>query len=175
MRPISARRCPRISSAANRRRVHCRWNHPTSTGRTRSSCGSRIPRSGSTSDRWRSPAANRDVTFDSRVLATGNEPATLPVPGGDHPRLLRLRFLRQARILRRAAGQARSAVIVGSGLIGCEVAASLAARGLHVAVLSMEELPQIGRLGRAAAERIAGRSRPAEHLFEKLPRTAIVD
>jgi 3-phenylpropionate/trans-cinnamate dioxygenase ferredoxin reductase subunit len=120
-------------------------------------------------------AANRDVTFDSCVLATGNEPATLPVPGGDHPEVLRLRFLRQARILRRAAGQARSAVIVGSGLIGCEVAASLAARGLHVAVLSMEELPQIGRLGRAAAERIAGRSRPGEHLFEMLPRTAIVD
>lgn len=52
--------------------------------------------------------------------------------------------------------QARSAVIIGSGFIGCEAAASLASRGLDVAVLSMEELPQTGRLGRAAAERIAG-------------------
>lgn len=52
--------------------------------------------------------------------------------------------------------QARSAVIIGSGFIGCEAAASLASRGLDVAVPSMEELPQTGRLGRAAAERIAG-------------------
>ena len=101
-------------------------------------------------------AANRAVTFGSCVLATGNEPTTLPVPGGDHPEVLRLRFLQQARILRRAASQARSAVIVGSGFIGCEAAASLAARGLDVVVLSMEELPQLGRLGRSAAERVAG-------------------
>ena len=32
----------------------------------------------------------------------------------------------------------------------------LSARGLDVVVLSMEELPQLGRLGRAAAERVAG-------------------
>ena len=101
-------------------------------------------------------AANRAVTFESCVLATGNEPTTLPVPGGDHPEVRRLRFLQQARILRRAASQVRSAVIVGSGFIGSEAAASLAARGLDVVVLSMEELPQLGRLGRSAAGRVAG-------------------
>ncbi len=103
-----------------------------------------------------STSANRAVAFGTCVLATGSRPATLPVPGGDHPEVLRLRFLQQARMLRRAANQAGSAVIIGSGFIGCEAAASLAARGLDVTVLSVEELPQIGRLGRAVAERIAG-------------------
>jgi len=101
-------------------------------------------------------SANRAVAFGACVLATGCRPATLPVPGGDHPEVLRLRFLQQARLLRRAANEAGSAVIVGSGFIGCEAAASLAARGLDVTMLSMEELPQIDRLGRAAAGRIAG-------------------
>jgi NAD(P)H-nitrite reductase large subunit len=59
-------------------------------------------------------AANRDVTFDSCVLATGNEPATLPVPGGDHPEVLRLRFLRQARILRRASAGSAGPLPSGS-------------------------------------------------------------
>ncbi|HEY5117344.1 MAG TPA: FAD-dependent oxidoreductase, partial [Nakamurella sp.] len=65
---------------------------------------------------------------------------------------------------RRAASRACSAVVVGSGFIGCEAAAWLSARGLDVVVLSMEELPQLGRLGRAAAERVAGWLTDAEVL-----------
>jgi 3-phenylpropionate/trans-cinnamate dioxygenase ferredoxin reductase subunit len=49
-----------------------------------------------------------------------------------------------------------SAVVVGSGFIGCEAAASLAVRGLEVTMVSTEDLPQLQRLGSRAAERIAG-------------------
>ncbi len=100
--------------------------------------------------------SGESIAFDACVVATGSRPAALPVPGGDHPDVLRLRFLQQARTLRAAAEQAAAAVVVGSGFIGCEAAASLAMRGLAVTVVSAEELPQLERLGRDAAERIAG-------------------
>ena len=100
--------------------------------------------------------SGRTGNFDVCVLATGCEPAMLPVPGGNHPEVLRLRFLDQGRVLRRRAADARSAVVIGSGFIGCEAAASLAARGLDVTVIASDELPQLGRLGRSAAQRLAG-------------------
>ncbi len=98
--------------------------------------------------------AGQVLTFRQVILALGAAPQPLPVPGGESAYLLR--FLPQARTLLNAAGQAGSAVVVGSGFIGCEAAASLAARGLAVTQLSTEPLPQLRRLGRPAAERIDG-------------------
>jgi len=47
-------------------------------------------------------------------------------------------------------------VVVGSGFIGCEAAASLALRGADVTLISLEELPQQARLGREVGDRIEG-------------------
>jgi 3-phenylpropionate/trans-cinnamate dioxygenase ferredoxin reductase subunit len=96
------------------------------------------------------------LTFKACVLATGSAPKPLPVPGADAPAVAMLRSLDSARELRSAALTAHSAVVVGSGFIGCEAAASLARRGLEVTVVSTEELPQEKRLGAAAGRRIAG-------------------
>ncbi|MFR9801124.1 NAD(P)/FAD-dependent oxidoreductase [Pseudonocardia sp. RS010] len=96
------------------------------------------------------------ITFKACVLATGSAPKPLPVPGADAPAVAMLRTLDSAKALRSAALTARSAVVVGSGFIGCEAAASLARRGLEVTVVSTEELPQEKRLGPDAGRRIAG-------------------
>lgn len=96
------------------------------------------------------------LTFGSCVLATGAEPVTLPVPGGDHPDVALLRTLDTARTLRERAAKAGSAVVVGSGFIGCEAAASLAATGVAVTVVGREQVPQEHRLGSEVGERIAG-------------------
>ena len=45
--------------------------------------------------------------------------------------------------------------MIGSGFIGCEVAANLAAAGREVALLTDEPVPHAGRLGPEAGERIA--------------------
>jgi len=93
------------------------------------------------------------------VLATGAEPARLPVPGGDDPRVLVLREPPDSdRIAERTRG---SVVVVGTGFVGCEVAASLALRGSRVTIVGRDEVPQLDRLGRAAGERIAGWLRDA--------------
>jgi NADPH-dependent 2,4-dienoyl-CoA reductase/sulfur reductase-like enzyme len=98
----------------------------------------------------------RIISYGSCVLATGCRPAELPVRGADHRLVLRLRFLGQAQLLRAAAARAGTAIVIGSGFIGCEAAVSLARRGLSVTMLSNEELPQLDRLGRGVAERISG-------------------
>ena len=86
------------------------------------------------------------------ILATGASPKPLPIPGiaGTGVRYLRSRH--QARDLRAAAAAARSAVVIGSGFIGCEAAASLVRRGLAVTLVSMEDGPQAARLGDAASQ-----------------------
>ena len=90
------------------------------------------------------------------VLATGSRPLSLPVPGGDHPDLLLLRSWEDALELRTRADGARSAVVVGSGFIGCEAAASLAARGHDVTLVTREPGPQHSRLGGDVAGILAG-------------------
>ena len=52
-------------------------------------------------------------------------------------------------------GAAVRRVVVGSGFIGCEAAASLAMRGVAVTLVSDEPLPQAARLGEEVAERLA--------------------
>ncbi len=94
------------------------------------------------------------ISYEQCVLATGCEPAQLDVPGAGA--VLRLRWLDQARQLRDRAQTARSAVVIGSGFIGCEAAMSLAHRGIPVTMVSSEAAPQLRRLGPAAATLIAG-------------------
>ena len=92
------------------------------------------------------------LSYGRCILATGASPKPLPVPGAEGSGVRYLRSRRQARELREAAAASRSAVVVGSGFIGCEAAASLARRGLAVTLVSMEEGPQAARLGDAASK-----------------------
>lgn len=101
-------------------------------------------------------ASGREITYQALVLATGMAAVVPPIDGGDHPVVARLRSWDDSRFLRTAAESAQRAVIIGSGFIGCEAAATLSARGLAVTLVSAEELPQLARLGRQVAERIAG-------------------
>ncbi|HKP63092.1 MAG TPA: FAD-dependent oxidoreductase [Polyangiales bacterium] len=77
------------------------------------------------------------LDYDELVICTGAEPAPLPVPGGDLPGVFQLRELSDgARLKRFLAERApRSALIVGAGYIGMELAETLRARGLEVGVL----------------------------------------
>ncbi|QWC85458.1 NAD(P)/FAD-dependent oxidoreductase [Nocardioidaceae bacterium] len=108
-------------------------------------------------DGGRATGQGLDLRFDVAVLATGSDPVPLPVPGGEDPGLFLLRSRRQGEDLRAAvaAEGRRSAVVVGSGFIGCEAAASLAHLGLEVTLVSDESTPQEKRLGSYAAGRIA--------------------
>ena len=88
------------------------------------------------------------LAYTSLVLATGSDPARLAVPGADGAGVRTLRSFDSGDSLRTAAEAARTAVVAGSGFIACEVAASLAARGLEVTMVTQEPAPQAGAAGR---------------------------
>ncbi|HEX4011903.1 MAG TPA: NAD(P)/FAD-dependent oxidoreductase [Solirubrobacteraceae bacterium] len=96
-------------------------------------------------------SGGRELAYASCLLATGAEPTRLPVPGGDRPRVHVVRTVEHVRRLTmRLDGEAR-VVVIGSGFIGCEIAASLRVRGHPVDLVSDEPLPNCGRLGDAPA------------------------
>ncbi|MEN9606690.1 MAG: hypothetical protein RL605_518, partial [Actinomycetota bacterium] len=75
-------------------------------------------------------------SYDYLVLATGARPRTLDVPGGE--RALALRDVADADRLRAAARDAKSALVVGAGFVGVEVAENLRHVGLAVTLVQRQ-------------------------------------
>ena len=94
------------------------------------------------------------LSFDRLLLATGAGPIVPPLPGADGPAVQSMRQIGDAERLREV-GAGDAVLVVGSGFIGCEAAASLALRGAEVTLATLEEAPQIGRLGAEVAAEIA--------------------
>lgn len=99
-------------------------------------------------------AAGEQLTFERLVLATGSRNVAMP-GADDDAEIHQLRSLDDARRLDAAATHARSALVVGSGFIGCEAAASLAMRGVATTLVTPEEGPQLKRLGQQVSDQIA--------------------
>jgi NADPH-dependent 2,4-dienoyl-CoA reductase/sulfur reductase-like enzyme len=97
-----------------------------------------------------------EIHYDACVLATGSEPVRVPVPGADDPEILVMRTLENSDGLRKRVGEGDRVVVVGSGFIGCEAAASLSLRGAEVTLISLEQSPQKERLGEEVGTRIEG-------------------
>lgn len=100
-------------------------------------------------------ADGRSVSARRIILAPGSRPKPLPGTADGAP-VHTLRSLADARELVAAADAAGTAVVVGSGFIGCEAAASLATRGVRTTLVTPDAAPQEKRLGEEAGERIAG-------------------
>ncbi len=92
------------------------------------------------------------VSFDRLLIATGGGAAPLDVPGAELPNLFYLRTLGDAEVLQHAMikasreGQAHPkgrgrAVVVGSGVLGVELAGSLTQAGLHVDLAVSGDFP----------------------------------
>ena len=97
-----------------------------------------------------------EIPYDACVLATGSEPIRIPIPGADDPEVLVMRTIENSERLQSRASEGSRTVVVGSGFIGCEAAASLSSRGAEVTLVSQEEGPQKERLGKDVSRRIQG-------------------
>lgn len=83
------------------------------------------------------------MPYDALVLSPGAAPIRPPLPGIDLPGIFQVRTIPDAERIREwiAERQATSAVVVGGGFIGVEMAENLRHRGLTVTLVEM--LPQI--------------------------------
>ena len=95
------------------------------------------------------------------VLATGSSRPHLGIPGAELDAVLSVRSLGDVRRVLAATDTGGHLVVLGGDLVGCELAAALRSRGVDVTMVLAEELPQLDRFGRDAAELIAGWLREA--------------
>ena len=97
--------------------------------------------------------------YGKLLLATGCKPRTLDIPGGDLEGICYFRDLNDYLRIREVAAEGKSAVVIGGGFIGSELAAALNICKLHVtmifpgALLCDRVLPDY--LGRAVQQRYA--------------------
>ncbi len=82
--------------------------------------------------------SGEEIGYGRCLVATGSRPLTLPVPGFGLPGVHTLRTIEDAVALRASARSADSAVVIGGGLIGAEIACALSARGLAVTLIARE-------------------------------------
>jgi 3-phenylpropionate/trans-cinnamate dioxygenase ferredoxin reductase subunit len=92
------------------------------------------------------------IGYQRAVLATGARPRELTVPGATLPGVFTLRTLADATRLRRELAPGRRLVVIGAGMIGFELAATAAGRGMAVTVV--EALPRA--MERVASGELAG-------------------
>ncbi|HEY3298008.1 MAG TPA: FAD-dependent oxidoreductase [Armatimonadota bacterium] len=76
--------------------------------------------------------------FDRLLLATGGTPRKLDIPGGDLEGILYYRNLDDYKALRDQIGETKSALVIGGGFIGSELAASVCASGIETMMLLRE-------------------------------------
>ena len=97
------------------------------------------------------------IAYDKLLLATGMAPRLLDVPGAALPNLYYLRTLEDAHQLQMAVDKAKregrphaagartgphgTAVVIGAGVLGVELAASLTQLGIHVDILCSQAHP----------------------------------
>jgi NADH oxidase (H2O2-forming) len=86
--------------------------------------------------------ATESLPYDSLVIATGADAFMPPIKGREKQGILSLRTLEDGeKILEAVQNGAKSAVIMGAGLIGLETGVAFIERGLKVTLVEM--LPQI--------------------------------
>ncbi len=88
------------------------------------------------------------LRYDAVLLATGASPRVLPLPGHDLPGVHQLRRLDDSDVLAsELAGGGKRLVLIGSGWIGMEVAATARQLGNEVTVLERDPVPLAAALG----------------------------
>lgn len=88
----------------------------------------------------RGPEGESWLSYDALILAQGGSPFTPPLPGADGPNVFRLWTVPDMDRLQAhlETGQARSAVVVGGGFIGLEMAEAFRKRGLDTTVVELQ-------------------------------------
>jgi 3-phenylpropionate/trans-cinnamate dioxygenase ferredoxin reductase subunit len=114
---------------------------------------------------------DRRLGFDRLLVATGSVPRRLDVPGGDLDGIHYLRTLADSVRIGERFEAAKRLVVVGSGWIGAEIAASARQQGCEVTMIEMGSLPLERVLGPEVGQIYLDLHR--DHGIEFLPETTV--
>ncbi len=101
-------------------------------------------------------ASGDRVPYGRLIIATGADNIRPPIPGMDLTGVFQLRTRLDADELRAAVVQGRTAVVVGMGFIGCEIASTLTRLGLSVTALDALPGPLWEQLGPTLSGMVRG-------------------
>ncbi|MFY9863046.1 MAG: FAD-dependent oxidoreductase [Trebonia sp.] len=93
-----------------------------------------------------------EIRYEKVLIATGGRNRRIRADGADLPGIHYLRTVAQCDAIKQEAVRGRTAVIVGMGFIGCEVAASLTQLGVRVTAV----FPGRDPLERVLGDQVAG-------------------
>jgi 3-phenylpropionate/trans-cinnamate dioxygenase ferredoxin reductase subunit len=82
-----------------------------------------------------------EYTFEKLLLATGGDPSTLSIPGGNESGVFYFRTLDDYLALSPLCQSGASALVIGGGFIGTEMAAALSMKKVHVTMLFPDSRP----------------------------------
>ena len=111
------------------------------------------------------------LSYDRLLIATGALPRRLQVPGADLDGIHYLRTVEESRRLSERIEHGGRVVVVGSGWIGAEIAASARQKGCEVTMIEMASLPLERVLGPEVGRIYLGIHRAAG--VEFLPETTV--
>ena len=79
--------------------------------------------------------AEQTLAFDKLVVTTGSRPVIPPIPGIDSPHVLLCKNWDHAIAIKEKAKTAKSAVVIGSGYIGAEIAEQFSVTGVKTTLV----------------------------------------
>lgn len=82
---------------------------------------------------------NTTLSYDRLIIATGARSNVPPIKGAELPGVYTLRNLEDARKLKEALKEKRSAVVIGGGVLGLEAVEEMTAQGLNVTVVEFND------------------------------------
>ena len=114
---------------------------------------------------------DRRLGYDRLLLATGSVPRRLHVPGADLDGIHYLRTVGDSELIGERIEHGQRLVVVGSGWIGAEIAASARQKGCEVTMIEMASLPLERVLGPELGRIYLDLHR--DHGVEFLPETTV--
>lgn len=94
-------------------------------------------------------ASGARLAYDHLIIASGARARTLPNTDPTLDGVLTVRTLDDAMAIRAQTQRGKSALVIGAGVIGCEVAATLCEQGMQVTVIEASETPLVRAFGAA--------------------------
>ncbi len=83
-------------------------------------------------------ASGGELGYDRLLIATGSSPVTPPIPGVESPGVYNCWTLEDARNIIQKCQAGNKVVLMGAGFIGCIILEALAASGVDLTVVEME-------------------------------------